>query len=124
MGGVLLAFPALAGVPRIVPAAGHMDKAQMTEALTDLSRRRIEAFSAGSGKGLTTAEHLALVPESTNPTDIDLLNEARHMLDKFSRGVLDLYVDVWREFGKERCGVCGMTGKQARDANYNCAVEC
>jgi hypothetical protein len=101
-----------------------MDKEQMTEALTDLSRRRIEAFSAGTGKGLTTAEHLALVPESTTPADVDLLNEARHMLDDLSRGVLDLYVDVWREFGKGRCPVCGMTSKQARDANYNCAIEC
>jgi hypothetical protein len=101
-----------------------MDKQEMTVALGELSVRRIRAYSEGSGMGLSSKEHLALVPESTTTDDIDLLAAARNMLDGFSRQVLDLYVDVWTEFGKYRCSVCGRTAQQSRAVGYDCAREC
>lgn len=99
-------------------------KAEILEALVDLDRRRLAAFASGTGKGLSTKDHLALIPESTTPEDLDLLHAARKTLSPEDIFILDLYSDVWREWGKYRCSVCGMTPKQAAAANYDCAVEC
>lgn len=98
--------------------------ADMRERISEIVRRRLEAYSAGSGKGLSTKDHLALIPEATTVDDIYTLHEAREMLDPFSRAVLDLYADVWREWGKYRCSVCGRTSAQSAAIGYDCGREC
>jgi len=100
------------------------DRLRMLEAVLDIEQRRLQAFIDGSGKGLSTVEHLALQPEATTQEDIDTLQDARAMLDDFSRAVLDVYVDVWQDFGKYRCSVCGRTLKQSKAIGYNCTSEC
>jgi hypothetical protein len=88
---------------------------EMQERVRELSMRRLEAFNKGG---------LDAIPESTKPEDIDMLQEARESLDDYSRHVLDLYSDVWREWGKYRCAVCGLTVAQAAAIGYDCAMEC
>lgn len=90
--------------------------------LSDISLRRSEAFLAGPGVGVKEA--LTRIEDATTTADIDTLHEAREILDDFSRQVLDLYVEVWRGFGKYRCAVCGRTEKQSADIGYDCAREC
>ena len=50
-----------------------------------------------------------------------------YVRDKFQDDyiVLAAFTGTEREFSKgHRCSVCGMTGKQAKAANYNCREEC
>jgi hypothetical protein len=111
--------------PAAVPAAPATTRDDMAAALRELQTRRITAFSAGNGLGLSSKDQLALIAEATTADDIDLLNDAVRMLDEFSKTVATLHTDVWREFAKgQRCSVCGMTSKQAAAARYDCAREC
>lgn len=101
-----------------------MTQDEMLERVQELELRRLNAFSESSGEGLSTKDHLARIPESTTVEDIQMLHEARQMLDPFARAVLDLYADVWREWGKYRCSVCGRTSAQSAAINYDCTYEC
>jgi hypothetical protein len=80
------------------------EREQMLAKLADIQSRRMDAFRSGEGKKLSTKERLALIPEATT-------TEA-------------LYSDVWREWGKYRCSVCGRTPAQSEAINYDCAREC
>ncbi|WIB65822.1 hypothetical protein [Curtobacterium sp. MCBD17_040] len=111
--------------PSAVPAPPTTSRHDMLIALRELHERRIDAFRAGTGKGLSSTEQLELPGEATTVDDIDLLNNALGMLDEFSRTVASLREDVWREFTKgQRCGVCGRTSKQNEAIGYDCAREC
>lgn len=99
-------------------------KRRMSALLEDIEIRRVDAFSAGNRSDLTVYEHLALIPEATTAADIEVLSEARLMLDPFARRVLDLYSEVWGEFGEYRCSVCGRTPKQSAAIGYDCSSEC
>ncbi|QOC59332.1 hypothetical protein SEA_LIFES_6 [Microbacterium phage Lifes] len=102
----------------------EMTREEIMSHLKDLRQRRLDAFRGGSGKGLTSKEHLAMIPEVTYPEDIDVLHAARKTLSEDDQFILDLYSDVWREWGKYRCSVCGRTPAQSAAINYDCAYEC
>jgi hypothetical protein len=110
--------------PSAVPAPPTETRDDMAAALRELQHRRTAAFSAGNGLGLSSKDQLALITEATTAEDIDLLNDALRMLDEFSRTVATLHTDVWREFGKGRCSVCGRTAKQNAAIGYDCATGC
>jgi hypothetical protein len=103
-----------------------MTEQEIMDALKSIQTRRIEAFKSASSliPQISTRELLEVIEDATTPEDIDTLSEARKMIDPFALAVLDLYSDVWQSFGKYRCSVCGMTTKQALEANYDCYQEC
>lgn len=103
-----------------------MNDEQILEAVIGIHNRRIEAFGEYADKhpGHTSKAILQALEDATTPEDIETLHEARNRLDDFSKAILDVYVDVWRGFGRYRCSVCGMTAKQSRDAGYDCARGC
>ncbi|MGW8431779.1 hypothetical protein ACWGJ9_11850 [Curtobacterium citreum] len=110
--------------PTAVPAQPTESRAAMAAALHELRTRRTVAFTAGYGLDLSTQDRLALIAEATTADDVDLINDAVSMLDEFSRTVATLRTDVWREFGKGRCSVCGRTAKQNAALGYDCATGC
>lgn len=85
------------------------------DALRGISERRREAFRAGG---------LEAIPESTTADDIDWLHHARKLLSEEDQFILGLYTEVWREWGKYRCSVCGNTLAQSKAMNYDCIREC
>jgi hypothetical protein len=99
-------------------------RAETVAALHEIGRRRMEAFRAGEGKGLSSREHLALIPEATTPEDFDTLYDAIDQLDDDAKLVIALVKDMWREWGKYRCSVCALTPKQAAAIGYDCISEC
>lgn len=103
-----------------------MDNAEIDAAVAELWERRIRAHSEVDNSLYPGERYpgLVAIEDATTREDIDMLHEARRSLDDRSRAILDLYVGVWRSFGRARCGVCGMTTNQSKAANYDCAREC
>ena len=75
-----------------------------------IQQRRANAFGvrAEPGAGLAGA-----IAEVTTPEDVDVLRAARRSMGVAERIVLDVYADVWREWGVLRCGTCLATRAQS-----------
>ncbi|GAA1639324.1 hypothetical protein GCM10009700_27840 [Brevibacterium sanguinis] len=97
---------------------------QMLERLSEIRQRRLDAFREADHAGASAADNIQAIADATTIEDINTLHEAREVLDDFERNVLDMYVDVWREFGKYRCPVCGMTDRQSAAVGYDCLKGC
>lgn len=97
---------------------------EMLDRIREIAERRTDAFRAADRKGRTSREVLDEMGEATTADDIQALHAARMMLDHRSREVLDLYSEVWQEWGRLRCGVCGRTAKQNQALGYDCVNEC
>lgn len=94
---------------------------QKIEAIND---KRLNSLRVAIDEGLPTEKYFSMAPEVTTVEDIRTINAAYEMMDDFSKKVAYLYAELNREWGYKRCSVCGMTPQQAKDADYNCAIEC
>lgn len=62
--------------------------------------------------------------ESTSSADYDFMNALYRRLPRELQEYVRLTEEMWGDFGKYRCSVCGLTEKQAEAINYNCTLEC
>lgn len=96
----------------------------MLEKIKAINNKRLDSVKTAVDEGLPTKEYFSMAPEVTTVEDVRTINAAFMMLDDFSREVAYLYGELSREWGYKRCSVCGMTPQQAKDADYDCAIEC
>lgn len=99
-------------------------KAEQIAAVNELNERRLDAFRSTSGTGMDHSEVRRVIAESTTQADIDTLNDIVRSQDSETQALIRLYEDVWREFGRYRCSVCGRTAAQNRAIDYDCITEC
>ena len=95
----------------------------LTDKLRDIKARRLEAFLAFDHAG-GSRDAIEAAADATTPEDIDTIHDAVDALDDYGKLVVELVKDVWHDFGRYRCSVCGMTKHQADAAGYDCAREC
>lgn len=99
---------------------------ELLTAVHSVHLRRMDAFMAADKLTPvpTTPERLQLMADATTVDDLDILAQARASLDERARTILDVYVEVQRDYGRFRCSVCGMTRAQADAVGNDCTYDC
>lgn len=101
-----------------------MLKQEANDLVADIWNRRLDAFSAAAGLGLTTREHFERMEDATTTDDIDAVENVVDSLPKDLQRFIDLYAEIAKSYVGYRCSVCGRTKKQNEDIGYDCAWEC
>lgn len=89
---------------------------EINEFVKNLNNRRYDALLKNGS--------LEAMADVTTPEDWSTLGSILDLFEEDVQEFIILYSDIRDEFGKYRCSVCGMTTKQAQDANYDCIQEC
>lgn len=95
---------------------------QQTACVSEIQDRRTQVSLNNFSSGREEADRA--VAEATTQEDIDNLGDIFHGMPSDIQQFIWVFKEVWAEFGKYRCSVCGRTAEQSAAINYDCVRGC